>query len=81
MLYAHLVTKNELTAQIQIAIPSDTVTKSVGTSTNSAAPIQNRLKRSAVMNENRIVPRAKEAKRAIGVKERRSWMKRKDCGY
>jgi len=31
------------------------------------------------MKENRIVPRAKEAKSARGVKERRSWMKRKDC--
>jgi hypothetical protein len=79
ILYAHRVTRNELTAQIQTAIPSDTVTNSVGTSTKSAAPIQNRMKSSAVMREKRIVPRAKEAKSARGVKERRSWMKRKDC--
>lgn len=60
-------------------MPSDTVTKSVGTSTNSAAPIQNRLKSSAVMKLKSTVAITKEAKSAMGVKERRSWMKRKDC--
>ena len=31
------------------------------------------------MKLKRIVPRVKEAKSARGMKERRSWMKRKDC--
>jgi hypothetical protein len=79
ILYAHFVTKNELTAQIQTAMPSDTVTKSVGIRTSNAAPIQKRLKRRAVIKEKRIVAITKEAKSARGVMEMRSWMKRKDC--
>lgn len=79
MLYAHRATRNEPTAHIQMAMPSETVTKRVGTSTSSAAPIQKREKRRAVPKDKRIVAIEKEAKRAMGVKERRNWMKRKDC--
>lgn len=31
------------------------------------------------MKEKRMVPSAKEANKAMGVKEMRSWIKRKDC--
>jgi hypothetical protein len=79
MLYAHRAIRNELTAHIQMAMPSETVTKRVGRSTSSAAPIQKREKRRAVTKDKRIVAIEKEANRAMGVKERMNWMKRKDC--
>jgi hypothetical protein len=62
-----------------MAMPSETVTKRVGRSTSSAAPIQKREKRRAVTKDKRIVAIEKEANRAMGVKERMNWMKRKDC--
>jgi hypothetical protein len=79
ILYAHLAIKNELAAHIHTAMPSDTVTKRVGTSTSSAAPIQKSEKRSAVTKEKRIVAIEKEAKSAIGMKDKINWMNRKDC--
>ncbi len=67
---------NDPTAQAQTAIPSETVTNKVGTRTRRAAPIQKREKIRAAMKEKRTVARTKDANRAIGVKERRIWMKR-----
>ncbi len=52
---------------------------SVGTSTRRATPVQKRENRSAVMKEMARVPRTNERKRAMGVKERRSWIRRNVC--
>lgn len=52
--------------------------KSVGTSTSSATPIQNRENIKAVTSERTSVPSAKERKSARGVKETRIWMATKD---
>jgi len=57
-------------------MPKLTVMKRVGMRTSSATPIQKREKTSAVTNERRIVPIAKEAKSRRGVADRRSWMAR-----
>ena len=78
-MYTHRAIRNELIAHIQIAMPSETVTKRVGTSTRSAVPIQKSEKKRAVTKDKRIVAIEKEAKRATGVKERMNWMERKDC--
>jgi hypothetical protein len=79
-LYAHLATIKLVTAQSQMAMPRDTVTKSVGTSTRSATPIQKSEKSRAVINASRTVPMTKEAKRAMGVKESTIWMNKKAYG-
>jgi len=76
MLYTHLATRKLETAQIQTTIPRETVIKSVGTMTRSAMPTQKREKRSAVMKERARVPSTNERKRAMGVKERRNWIRR-----
>jgi hypothetical protein len=60
-------------------IPRETVMNSVGTSTRRATPVQKRENRSAVMKEMARVPRTNERKRAMGVKERRSWIRRNVC--
>lgn len=73
--------KKLVTAQIQTAIPRETVMKRVGTSTRRATPIQKSENTSAVIRERRSVPIVKERKSARGVKERRSWMKRNACLY
>jgi len=52
---------------------------SVGMSKRRATPIQKSEKRSAVMSESERMPRTKEAKRSRGVRERESWIARKDC--
>lgn len=72
----HLATKKLLTAQIQTAIPNDTVMKRVGTRRSSAMPIQKREKRIAVMRDRATVPAAKETKRRRGVRERANWIAR-----
>jgi hypothetical protein len=58
-------------------MPSETVTKSVGTRRRSAMPIQKREKRRAVMKERASVPRAKARNRAMGVNERTNWIRTK----
>ena len=70
ILYVHRAIKNEATAHTHTAMPSETVTKRVGTRTSKAAPIQKSEKRRAVTKERRIVAIEKEAKRARGVNER-----------
>lgn len=52
--------------------------KSTGTRTKRAAPIQKREKSRALMKEKRMVAMVKEVKSSRGVKERRSWIRRKD---
>jgi len=54
------------------------VQNNVGRSTSSATPIQKREKRSALIKETSTVASVKEAKSARGVKERTSWIRRKD---
>jgi hypothetical protein len=54
---------------------------SVGRSKRSAMPIQKSEKRSAVMSERERMPRMKETKSRRGVRERDSWIARKDCFY
>jgi len=77
MLYSQRETRNDPTSHAQTAMPIETETNKVGINSSRAAPSQKREKRRAVTKEKRIVARTKDAKRAIGVKEMRSWMKRK----
>jgi len=51
----------------------------VGRSSSSATPIQKSEKTSAAIRERERTPRAKEAKRRRGVRERESWIARNDC--
>ncbi len=53
--------------------------KSVGTRRRRAIPIQKREKRRAVMKERASVPSAKARNKAIGVEERRNWVRMKVC--
>ena len=75
----HLATKKLLTAQIQTAIPNDTVTKRVGMRRSSAIPIQNREKRTATTRDTTTIPAAKETKRRRGVKDKANWIARNAC--
>ncbi len=68
-----------LTAQAQTTIPRETVMNRVGTKTSNAMPIQKRENRSAATKDSTRTPRTKERKRARGVKERASWMRRNVC--
>jgi hypothetical protein len=68
-----------VTPQIQIPTPRLTVTKRVGMRRRRATPIQNREKRTAETRERMRRPVTKEAKRRMGVRERRNWIARKDC--
>ena len=52
---------------------------SVGIRRRRATPIQKSENRSAVMRDRDKMPRTKEAKRRRGVRERDSWIARKDC--
>lgn len=52
---------------------------STGIRTRSATPIQKRAKLTATMAVKTTTPKTKEAKMAMGMKERRSCTKRNDC--
>jgi hypothetical protein len=80
-LYTHLAMIKLLIAHIQTPIARETVTNRTGIRRIKATPTQKRENRRAVMKDRAMVPRAKEAKRAMGAKERMIWTKMKDYWF